>query len=671
MDIAPGASYPWPEPLNGPEIPDMKPGCFPILALLVLGAAPARAQEVSGIADLSLEALGSVRVSGVSKVEESLASAPASVTVYRTEDFDRFGWRTVSELVDAAPGMLLTSSALVRFAPAIRGDIRATSGVHVLILLDGRPLRSSLDALTSQDVFAAIPLAALDRVELIRGPGSVLYGTNAFAGVINLVTRSSRQASATLDGSVGSLNSYSALAEGTAHAGGASFSLTGQLLRAPDLDRSVEDESSRTTSASLDGKSGVVIGSVRSGGFALQGLYTRWEGGTLLPFLPGLPVAEFNSDEFFLGASYQGKLAPSLEGRFDLDYMRGRAGAALIDTRPKSDDLLLEGTLFYHPAPRWHFLAGGTANLLTGSAVYFGMQALDYNQWNGSGYAQGEFWPSPRWRLVLGAQAVKTPDIPVQVVPRAAVVFGGLHGFGVKLLYGEAFRSASPAETQIDAPGLAEGNPTLLPERMHTGELITSWQGTRGSVALNLFASEERDLITTTPLPGGGATYQNQGKFSARGAELEGTVVPGAGLTLLGSVSYQTNRLNDQYDDVGKSPQWLVRAGASWSPGPVLTLSLFDNWLGATPKATVLFASAPEVNPANQAYHLVSARATVGLGRLFHMDPATSLSLRLGVDNLLDEETWYPDATFGTVNTLPWRPGRVFTAGVRLNWSER
>jgi outer membrane receptor protein involved in Fe transport len=50
------------------------------------------------------------------------------------------------------------------------------------------------------------------------------------------------------------------------------------------------------------------------------------------------------------------------------------------------------------------------------------------------------------------------------------------------------------------------------------------------------------------------------------------------------------------------------------------------------------------------------------------MSPAARLSLRLGVDNLLDEATWYPDATFGAVNSLPWRPGRVVFAGLTLNW---
>lgn len=629
----------------------------------------AGAQEASSIADLSLEALGTVRVSGVSKVEESLASAPASVTVVGAAEFDRFGWRTVSEVVDAAPGMLLTSSAFVRFAPAIRGDIRATSGVHVLVLLNGRPLRASLDALTSQDIYAGIPLAALDRVELIRGPGSVLYGTNAFDGVINLVTRDWKQPAVGVDGQIGSLNSYAALAQAGGETGKVQLSLTGQLLRQPDVERTVADENGQPAEVDLTARSGVLIGGIRSGGLSLDALFTHWEAGSLLPFLPGLPATQFISDELFLGGSLQGALTSRLKGRLDVDYVLNHSSADLIDTRPKSNDLLVEGTLFYQAAPRWHLLAGGTANLLTGNAVYFGMQALDYSQWNGSGYLQAEFRPDPKWRLVLGAQAIKTPDIPVQVVPRVAVVFGGLHGFGLKLLYGEAFRSPSPAETQIDAPGLVTGNPDLRSERMQTAELVASYQGPRGTVALNLFSSQEKDLITSAAAPGGGTSFQNQGTFGAHGAELEGTFQPSRAWSFLGSVSYQTNKLNDSLPNVGRSPQWLVRAGASWAPSPALMVSLFDNWLGAAPPVTNLFRTAPGVNPDNEAYHLVSARVTLGLGRLLGLPTTTGLSLKLGVDNLLDEETWYPDATFGTVNTLPWRPGRVFFAGLRLDWS--
>ncbi|HTO73597.1 MAG TPA: TonB-dependent receptor, partial [Gemmatimonadales bacterium] len=255
-----------------------------------------------------------------------------------------------------------------------------------------------------------------------------------------------------------------------------------------------------------------------------------------------------------------------------------------------------------------------------------------------------------------------------QVVPRAGVVYGGPRGFNAKLLYGEAFRSPTPGETEINAPGLITGNPQLDPERIRTGELVLSLRGEREEVALNLFTSQQRNLIAFTPLPSGGLGFQNRDVFDARGAELEAALHPSAAWSLLGSVSFQDNELNDTLSNVGRAPQWMVRVGASWSPRPSLTLSLFDNWLGAAPPITRQYPGVAIVNPPNEAYHLVSARVTVGLGPMLGLPSSTQLSARLGVDNLLDEETWYPDATFGGVNTLPWRPGRVVFAGLTLNW---
>ncbi|HWA58570.1 MAG TPA: TonB-dependent receptor [Gemmatimonadales bacterium] len=639
------------------------------LVFLAVLCADATAQATPDIADLSLEELGAVRVSGVSRVDESPEAAPASVTIFGPREFERFGWATAADAIDAAPGMLTVSSAFVNRAPAIRGDLRATGGLHVLVLLNGRPLRGSLDALSSQDLLVQIPLAGIERIELIRGPGSVLYGTNAFAGVINVVTRDREGRHAAVSGTLGSLDSRSATALAGLTTGKIRLSATGRFADHPELRRTFSDEAGESHRISLPAREAVLITSLRTGALGLDALYTHRNAPTLAPFLPGIPREPFRADGWYLNGSLEGVIASGVTGRGDVGYSRTRArSSGDVNTRTSADDILLEGTLFIRPAPRLRVLTGGTANRLSGNATYLGRQALDYDQWVGSAYLQGEFSPDPAWRLVAGGQAIEASHEAVQVVPRAAAIYQGTSGLGLKLLYGEAYRSPSPAETDIQRPPILTGNPDLRPERVRTAEAVFSIRKARGNVAVSLFLSRQRDLVATVPGAGGTTTYRNQGVFLARGGELEGSFQPSPRWLFLGSLSYQANRLDDSLSDVGRSPAWLARAGVSWSR-PALALSLFDNWVGASPPASRLFPGIPAVNPRARAYHLVTARARVRLGGT--SPHRLSLTAHLQIDNLFDEETWYPDATFARVNTLPWRPGRTITVGLAADWRSR
>jgi len=60
---------------------------------------------------------------------------------------------------------------------------------HVLILINGRPARENIFGGLNNSIYKTFPVSQISRIEIVRGPGSVLYGTNAYAGVINIITR--------------------------------------------------------------------------------------------------------------------------------------------------------------------------------------------------------------------------------------------------------------------------------------------------------------------------------------------------------------------------------------------------------------------------------------------------------------------------------------------------
>jgi outer membrane receptor protein involved in Fe transport len=140
--------------------------------------------EHIGNEQLSLEDLLNPTVFTATKSARTLEQTPSIVSVFRREDIDRLGVRQLIDLLRFVPGFYEVSSQLERNF-AIRG-IHASSPSHFVVLLDGLPLNDFLFSSASPE---SLSLEFAERVEIIRGPGSAIYGANALMGVINVITR--------------------------------------------------------------------------------------------------------------------------------------------------------------------------------------------------------------------------------------------------------------------------------------------------------------------------------------------------------------------------------------------------------------------------------------------------------------------------------------------------
>lgn len=124
-----------------------------------------------------------------SRLDEDISRMPASVSIITADDIARSPVRTLPELLALEAGVIrrsLYGNLAARDSIDIRG-FGATAGQNTLILLDGRRL-NDVD-LAAVD-FSAIPLAAIERIEILRGAGAVLYGDGAVGGAVNIVTKS-------------------------------------------------------------------------------------------------------------------------------------------------------------------------------------------------------------------------------------------------------------------------------------------------------------------------------------------------------------------------------------------------------------------------------------------------------------------------------------------------
>ena len=128
-------------------------------------------------------------VTAASRATETVEDAPSSVSIVRSEELRLMGYPTIVEALRGVRGVFVSDD---RSYPSVgfRGFGRLGDyGNRVLVLLDGQPTNDNWLGSSYVGYDARTDLDDIERIEVVRGPGSVLYGTNAFSGVINLVTR--------------------------------------------------------------------------------------------------------------------------------------------------------------------------------------------------------------------------------------------------------------------------------------------------------------------------------------------------------------------------------------------------------------------------------------------------------------------------------------------------
>ena len=168
--------------------------------------------QVSDLSSLDLEALLNTRIITASRFSEQESDAPGVISVVSRDEMRRFGGTTLRDVLERVPGLTGTTAYFTdRSMVAARGDQTKIDGGHILLLINGRPTREILEGGMISDVLESFPIDALDHIEVVRGPGSVLYGSNAFSAVVNLITKDVQDRGFTLSGAGGAGGALSTL----------------------------------------------------------------------------------------------------------------------------------------------------------------------------------------------------------------------------------------------------------------------------------------------------------------------------------------------------------------------------------------------------------------------------------------------------------------------------
>ena len=192
-----------PVPLRLPRIPRYIRHMGLMMLPLPFLIAETRAQEML---DMSLEQLMGmeVTVKSASKTEQKAIDAPSAIYVISQEDIRRAGISSIPEALRMAPGLHVARINSTEWAVSARG-LNGRFSRYLLILIDGRSVYSSMFSGVTWDEQNLV-ISDIDRIEVIRGPGATLWGSNAVNGVINIITRApdtEEPASLTLRGGEG------------------------------------------------------------------------------------------------------------------------------------------------------------------------------------------------------------------------------------------------------------------------------------------------------------------------------------------------------------------------------------------------------------------------------------------------------------------------------------
>lgn len=135
---------------------------------------------------LAVDDDGETMVVTASSVEQNLKDAPASISVITQEDLQRKPVQNLKDVLKEVPGVQLTNEGDNRKGVSIRG----LDSSYTLILVDGKRVNSRNAVFRHNDFdLNWIPVDSIERIEVVRGPMSSLYGSDALGGVVNIITK--------------------------------------------------------------------------------------------------------------------------------------------------------------------------------------------------------------------------------------------------------------------------------------------------------------------------------------------------------------------------------------------------------------------------------------------------------------------------------------------------
>lgn len=641
-------------------------------AALSFGArAQAPQDQVRELGNLNIKELMELEVDSVfaaSRYLQKSERAPSSITVVTADDIKRFGARTLADVLNSVRGMYAPNDRNYTYL-GIRGFQRPNDyNTRVLVLIDGHRMNDNIYDLAFVGR-ETIDVGLIERVEVIRGPSSSIYGSSAFLGVINVVTkRGSRFDGFEAAAQAGTFDTYdSRVSFGTTFDNGVEWLISGSRyssagptqLYYPEFDQRI----SAAPRAANDGIAQGIDGEDSSSFFSS----VRFADVTVSAYwnerVKEVPTASFDT-VFNDGREETSDYRTYLDVRYD----RRLTEDVSLQARVFYDDYSYDGAYpFDFAAPgsppepvlnidgasgRWvgteaqvtagigerHTLIVGTEyrdNRREEQTSYYDLDPREYTvQVAGSSSTLGAFVQSEskvtdHLSVTAGLRydGFEGNGEDHTLNPRLALIYSFDATATLKAMYGEAFRAANPYERYYY--GVQGMQLPLNPETIRTYEVAYEKKlSAQSALVLTGYSYRVKNLISQDVNDAGDVFFANLDAARAQGVEVELNRSFDTGLAL--RASYALQRAVDQQTDreLSSSPNHLAKASLSVPlRGDALTAGVELRYHGAS--RTLAGSRADDFFVSNVTL----------LGK-----PTSGLELSLSIYNLFDERFGYPGA---------------------------
>jgi len=547
--------------------------------------------------EMSVEQLMSVEVAtvfGASKYEQKVTEAPASVSIVSADEIRRYGYRTLADALRSVRGVYVTNDRNYNYL-GVRGFNRPGDyNSRILLLVDGHRINDDIYDTAPIGTEFPVDVDLIDRIEVIRGPSSSLYGSNAFFGVVNVITRQPGDLQGVgVSGAAGGFKTYNGrLSYGKEFANGVGLLLSGSAMQSGGAERLYYKEfdtpqNNQGYAERADGdKNYQFYTKLSYRDFSLTGALASRE--------KTIPTASY-------GTVFNDPRTRTTDGHsfLDLKYAHSFEDNTEVTARAFYDRYLYDGDYLYDRAEQ-----GGASSLVLTKDQSWG------TWWGGETQATRTFFDrhkvtaglsyrsnrvqqrnydaapfiqylddrrtSAIWALYLQDEIQLLDGLVLSAGlrydhydsfggatnPRLALIYRPLEGSAIKLLYGQAFRAPNAYETYYSDSGqTAKANPALSPEKIQTYEMVYEQYFLKHyRSSLSGFYYRISDLISQRiDRTDGLIQFDNIDAINARGAELELEGNWESGLKGRLSYTYQKAKDADSGRPLTNSPEHLAK----------------------------------------------------------------------------------------------------------------
>ena len=584
-------------------------------------------------------------ITTVSKKKELAQEAPANITVLTQEQIQDLGVTNLYEALSFIPGITVIETYFGISSVTFRNNIQDHYNHKSLLLINGHPFFDTTNFSYNLEI---IPIEAVKQIEVIRGPGSVLYGTNAYAGVINIITYD------------GEKNSFKTSAKGGSF-GTREYSLSTQVKEGDfkcfaaasygDNDgynaKLKRDEMgfSRTFDYENDVKNAYAGLQYKDLSFN-TGYFTQDK--EKIGFIPSIYLTGQNYyDGFFTDLEFQHEFTDTLSlqingryDRLDKEYdLPSRYGGytsielpgykygseAQINYTPIENVSLILGSSWdrYKIDPDWQFLTLPT--YLGNMVVYYSGKTY---QEEASAYSSLSWGLTDSLKFVAGARYYDNTRTGTDTTPNAGLIYELAEGKYIKFLYGEAYRAPTIYEQICNMPGIYLCNPNLTPETIKTYDLgLDLIFNQKYSLKSNLFYLSTYDSISLALDSQGSIVFSNTEGQEVYGLELDFRADVTSKVSLFMNTSFNQGELKENSKDIPYMVEYTANAGINWKIVDSFSVHMNTQYVGERKDNDTDYAA--------DDYTLFNLQTVYSL--------EDSLKIRLIANNLFDKECYYPE----------------------------